>query len=135
VRMELVRRMGRRAADRHDARQEGNDGVAENVVAVSRNHMRGVGNADELAMRTQAKKLARTLFGEDVRHAAAHEQRRQLQIAGARLETQLTLREIVLRGPLELRVPMPAISAIRSQADVLAQPLQVSRTRALRLIA
>src|SRR6185295_14737400 len=112
VRMELVRGVSRRTARRQDARQKRQDGIAENVVAISCHHVRSIGDADVLATRTQAKKLLGSLLGQDVRHAAAHEQRRQLQFAGTRLETQLTLCQIVLRGSPELRVPMPAILAV-----------------------
>src|SRR5437016_4827421 len=75
--MRFMSMLDRFTADRHDALQELDHRAAENVVAVSSNHVARVRYVDVLAVRTQPQKILRARFGQDIGAATANEQRGQ----------------------------------------------------------
>ena len=128
-----MRRMHRRTIDRHRTPEKRNHRAAENVVAVARHHVAGIGHIDVLRMRTQGKKVLGTGFAEHVGQTTAHQQGRQREMARAILQALLAPLQVARAGPKK-RVPVPVVFAVGAQAHVLRQAIEVLGPHTLRLV-
>lgn len=112
--------------------EELRDCGAEGVVAVARHHVPGVADVDELGVARVGEKFGRPLLADHVTHAATHEQCRHPQLLGG---AQQPLRLLRCGGTPrafdEARIPMPAVTTVLVQAQILAQPAKVGRPLAV----
>src|SRR5438093_2195437 len=92
--MRFMSKLDRFTADRHDALQELDHRAAENVVAISCDHVARVRYIDVLAVRTQPQEILRARFGQEVGEATPNEQRRQGEPPCTSLEPLLSLGKV-----------------------------------------
>ena len=128
-----MRRPNRLAADRHSAREELDHCVAEDVVAVSRHHVRRAGHVDVLAVRAQLQEILSARFTEHIGEPPAHQQSGQRQISRTGFETFPAFVEVARQGT-KAGVPVPSVFAIRAETHVLGQTIEILRAFAVRLI-
>ena len=66
MRTKRVRQLAGLTLQRHRAAQEIDDGMSEHIVAISRNHVSGIGDVGVLGMRCKFEKGLRALFAQHV---------------------------------------------------------------------
>ena len=125
--------LDRFTADRHDALQELDHRAAENVVAVSCNHVARVRYVDVLAVRTQRQKILRARFRQDIGEATPNEQRGQGEPPCTGLEPLLSLAKVE-SVRTKARIPVPAEFAISTEPNVLSESIKLFGTLAVRLV-
>ena len=100
----------------------------------------GAADVDELRVRHELEELLRAFLAQEVADPAAHEQRRQLDAERGLLQADgIDERGAGLVGAAELAadergIPVPVPAAVLAVAQVLGEPAEVGRARAVRVV-
>src|SRR5215813_14084692 len=113
--------------------EEADHGLGERVVLVARHHVAGSGDVDVAGVWHECEEGTDSVLVDDVTQTTPHQESRYAERARGGFEPLEILRRA--RGPVaahEARIPVPPVAAVGPQAKVLAQPVEIARTRAMR---